>query len=89
MQKTRMDPNNLKHRFIWIVATIAVLAGIFFRFYNLDKRIFWYDETISASHMSGNPDGWYTLLKKITDNLHVSYSCQLLLARLIYMIQAI
>lgn len=33
---------------------IAVLLGIFFRFYNLDTKVFWIDETYTALRMSGH-----------------------------------
>jgi uncharacterized membrane protein len=64
MQNRRSPTHNLKNPFILIVAVIAIVTGVFFRLYNLDKRMFWYDETISANHICGSTYGWYHLLEK-------------------------
>lgn len=39
----------------WLLAAIAIVlaAGIFFRFANLDHKIYWHDETISSLRLSG------------------------------------
>ncbi len=37
----------------WLVVAGVLTAGLFFRFYNLDKKVYWYDETITSLHISG------------------------------------
>jgi uncharacterized membrane protein len=40
-------------RWLRITVTLAVLLGIFFRFYHLDRKVFWEDEILGAVHMLG------------------------------------
>jgi uncharacterized membrane protein len=49
--------------FLRTVVIISLCFGIFFRFYNLDKKMFWFDETQSANHIAGSSYEWYALLK--------------------------
>jgi uncharacterized membrane protein len=42
----------------WLLATVglAVLLGVFFRFYHLDGKVFWEDEILGAIHTLGNTE---------------------------------
>jgi uncharacterized membrane protein len=40
-----------------IAIALAVLAGVFFRFYNLDHKVFWDDEVYSALRVEGYTEG--------------------------------
>jgi uncharacterized membrane protein len=40
-------------RWIWISVAFIVIAGVFFRFYNLDRKVFWEDEILGAIHAYG------------------------------------
>ncbi|MGB7441092.1 MAG: glycosyltransferase family 39 protein [Coleofasciculaceae cyanobacterium] len=33
---------------------ILLVIGVFFRFYNLEKKVYWYDETMTSLRVSGN-----------------------------------
>lgn len=33
---------------------ILIVAGIFFRFYNIDRKVYWYDETMTSLRISGH-----------------------------------
>ena len=35
------------------MVVIALLCGVFFRFYNLDHKVYWFDETMSSHILSG------------------------------------
>lgn len=52
-QATRMGA--LRHRFAqaktWVVIVLAI--GVFFRFFNLDHKVYWYDETQTSLRISG------------------------------------
>ncbi len=40
-----------------IALTLIVLAGVFFRLYNIDRKTFWEDEMLGAMHMLGYTEG--------------------------------
>jgi uncharacterized membrane protein len=40
-----------------ICLTLIVLAGVFFRLYNIDRKTFWEDEALGAMHMLGYTEG--------------------------------
>lgn len=42
-------------RMSWMVITVAIIAGMFFRFTNLDRKIFWPDETVTKLALTGRP----------------------------------
>jgi uncharacterized membrane protein len=63
MREWQSLAGNRKNILFWIVLAIAIATGIFFRLYNLDKKVFWFDETISANHISGHGYEWYYFLK--------------------------
>jgi uncharacterized membrane protein len=47
----------MKRGFIWTsVAVIAVILGIFFRFFALEKKAYWFDETFTSLRISGFTD---------------------------------
>ncbi|MEO1147295.1 MAG: glycosyltransferase family 39 protein, partial [Cyanobacteria bacterium J06638_22] len=56
MQRPSYSPSRLayfsKHS-LQILCLVVILLGIFFRFYNLDKKVFWHDETYTAIAVSG------------------------------------
>jgi len=37
----------------WLLIGALLAAGLFFRFYNLDKKVYWYDETFTSLYISG------------------------------------
>jgi uncharacterized membrane protein len=39
-----------------VVVAAAVLMGIFFRFYHLDRKVFWDDEVVGSLHMLGHTE---------------------------------
>lgn len=41
---------------LYIGLAVLLLIGVFFRFYNLDKKLFWMDESASALRISGYTD---------------------------------
>ena len=53
----RMDQSKRKKRpyptYLWLLIGALLAAGLFFRFYNLDKKVYWYDETFTSLHISG------------------------------------
>ena len=51
-----------KDRVLWILVVTAIVAGVFFRLYNLDRKQLGCDETNSANHVSGCAYEWYRLL---------------------------
>lgn len=63
MRKKQSLASHRENTFIWYILALAIAAGIFFRLYNLDKKVFWLDETISASHISGTTYEWHSLLR--------------------------
>ncbi|MDB9514257.1 glycosyltransferase family 39 protein [Kamptonema animale CS-326] len=44
-----------KYYFTWLqpLLIILLILGIFFRFVNLDKKVYWYDETITSLRLAG------------------------------------
>lgn len=44
-----------KYYFTWLQPLVIILLtlGIFFRFVNLDKKVYWYDETITSLRLAG------------------------------------
>lgn len=44
-----------KYYFIWLqpLLIILLILGIFFRFVNIDKKVYWYDETITSLRLAG------------------------------------
>ena len=51
-QVPKTDKLNERSKFHFLVATLIVL-GLFFRFINLDHKVFWDDETFTALRFSG------------------------------------
>jgi uncharacterized membrane protein len=47
------DSRSIVHKAILAVAAVAVLAGIFFRYYHLDTKTFWGDELVGLIHTLG------------------------------------
>ena len=39
--------------YAWIFIGLLLAAGLFFRFYNLEKKAYWYDETFTSLYISG------------------------------------
>lgn len=39
---------------LWLVVAICLVCGVFFRFYNLEKKVFWYDEIHSKLWATGH-----------------------------------
>ncbi len=41
---------------IWLrnFVLILIVTGIFFRFYNIDRKVYWYDETMTSLRISGH-----------------------------------
>ena len=54
----RIDQSKRKKRLYptcsWLLIGALLAAGLFFRFYNLDKKVYWYDETFTSLHISGH-----------------------------------
>ncbi|MBO3461543.1 glycosyltransferase family 39 protein [Aetokthonos hydrillicola Thurmond2011] len=48
MQRLKLAPNWLR-----FVIIIVLVVGIFFRFYNLDGKVYWHDETYTSLRISG------------------------------------
>ena len=49
-----MTKLSLKHRQIWLLfCGIVIVIGIFFRCYNLDKKVYWHDEVYTSIRVSG------------------------------------
>ena len=44
------------NRRLWFVVALAVLAGVFFRGYNLDRKAFWEDEMLGTMRMLGHTE---------------------------------
>lgn len=47
-----MNPINSKSLFL-IIVTIILVIGIFFRCYNLDRKVYWHDEVFTSIRVSG------------------------------------
>lgn len=60
MQRPSRPPTRLayfsKHAF-HILCLVVIMLGLFFRFYNLEKKVFWHDETYTAIAVSGYERG--------------------------------
>jgi uncharacterized membrane protein len=39
--------------YAWIFIGVLLAAGLFFRFYNLEKKAYWFDETFTSLYISG------------------------------------
>ncbi|ACK68050.1 conserved hypothetical protein [Rippkaea orientalis PCC 8801] len=39
--------------YFYLVILIIIILGIFFRFYNLDKKVYWHDEVYTSLHLTG------------------------------------
>ncbi len=52
---TLLNKETKSHKKLSVVKLIAVIIaiGIFFRFYNLDQKTYWYDETMTSVRISG------------------------------------
>jgi uncharacterized membrane protein len=48
-----LQPRATAPRWLVIVVAVIVVAGIFFRFYHLDRKVFWDDEVMGTVHMLG------------------------------------
>jgi len=48
-----VSPSNLKVSGLKVLLATLILLGIFFRFANLDKKIYWHDEAYTSLHLSG------------------------------------
>lgn len=48
-----MRHNRRLRNLLFLGAVILILLGIFFRFYNLDKKIYWFDESYTSLWISG------------------------------------
>ena len=46
----------------WFVVALALAAGVFFRFYEIDRKLFWQDEAFTALRVSGHSErDWRTV----------------------------
>jgi uncharacterized membrane protein len=41
-------------KWLIVLAALAILSGVFFRLYNIDHKVFWFDETITSHIISGH-----------------------------------
>jgi uncharacterized membrane protein len=48
-----LPPRATAPQWLVIVVAVVVVAGIFFRFYHLDRKVFWDDEAMGTVHMLG------------------------------------
>ena len=47
-------PMNKKRHLVGVILLVLILGlGIFFRFYNIDKKVFWHDEIYTQLHVAG------------------------------------
>ena len=42
----------------WLLIAAVLAAGLFFRFYNLEKKAYWYDEVGTSLSISGYTKNW-------------------------------
>ncbi len=49
----KTDEQKGKSRLIWIAIVSILILGLFFRFYNIDKKVYWGDETDTGLRVSG------------------------------------
>ncbi|NEO29137.1 MAG: phospholipid carrier-dependent glycosyltransferase [Symploca sp. SIO3C6] len=48
-----MNKRVLKRHWLRNLIAILLVLGIFFRFYNLERKVYWYDETMTSLRISG------------------------------------
>ena len=49
-----MTKLSLKYSQIWLLfCVIVIVIGVFFRCYNLDKKVYWHDEVYTSIRVSG------------------------------------
>ncbi|MBF2077367.1 MAG: glycosyltransferase family 39 protein [Synechococcales cyanobacterium T60_A2020_003] len=48
------DLKTQRSRWLRTFVIVVVVLGVFFRGYNLDRKVFWYDETMTLLRVSGN-----------------------------------
>lgn len=53
----RIDQSKRNERryptYLWLLIGVLLAAGLFFRFYNLEKKVYWFDETFTSLYISG------------------------------------
>ncbi|MGF1479318.1 MAG: glycosyltransferase family 39 protein [Cyanophyceae cyanobacterium] len=49
---------------------VLILVGIFFRFYNLERKVYWYDETMTSLRISGHTQS--ELVEQVFDGRTIS-----------------
>ncbi len=52
-----------------ILIVILLVSGVFFRFYNLDKRIYWRDEAVTSLRISGYT--WSEVIQQLYDGREI------------------
>lgn len=60
-----MDITTQRSRWLRTVVITLLVLGVFFRGYNLDRKVFWYDETMTLLRVSGNTNE--TILQEAYD----------------------
>jgi uncharacterized membrane protein len=54
MQNAELQDVHKDRSFVlWFLFAVSLAGGLFFRFYNLEKKVFWHDETITSMRLSG------------------------------------
>ncbi len=48
MRHLQLAPNRLR-----FIIVMLLMVGIFFRFFNLDRKVYWHDETFTSLRISG------------------------------------
>ncbi len=48
MRHLQLTPNRLR-----FLIVMLLMVGIFFRFFNLDRKVYWHDETFTSLRISG------------------------------------
>jgi uncharacterized membrane protein len=54
MQNQQMQPWGSKLAWVKILVVILLVLGILFRFVNLDRKVYWYDETLTSLRIFGH-----------------------------------
>ncbi len=49
-----LKKQSLKSNWFRNLIVILLILGVFFRFYNLERKVYWYDETMTSLRVSGN-----------------------------------
>lgn len=50
-----MQKVNGYQKWLYYLISIVIILGIFFRFANLDKKVYWHDEVFTSLHIAGYP----------------------------------